>query len=179
MQHEGILFTVLPISVLIEKGTKKWRKEVLLKENRLLAVITFPEDLFYPVSQNTLGLFIKKGIPHDYDKNNVYFARFIHDGFIKKKGIRKESKKVRNMLEEIREELKEFILGKDIQIDSIPIFKKVCLLDKNDKTVELAPEGYIDDKTPTLADIQKGLEEMIREAVAFKIKYKEKLEEIK
>ena len=179
MQDEGILFTVLPISVLIEKGIKEWRKEALLKNNRLLGVITFPEDLFYPVSVGTLGLFIQKGVPHKYDTHQVYFARCINDGFAKKRGVRKANSKVRNMLEEIKEEFKEFIKGKNQSIKNIPEFKKVCLLDKSDKAVELAPEGYIEDRIPSLEEIQNGVEEMVREAVSFKIKYKEKLEKIR
>jgi len=179
MQDDGVLFAVLPISVLIEKGTKKWRRDILLKNNRLLGVITFPEDLFYPVSVGTLGLFVQKGVPHDYKRHFVYFARCIKDGFAKKKGVRKENTKVRNMLEEIREELRDFIKGKRQEIKNIPEFKKICLLDKTDKAVELAPEGYIDDRTPSLAEIQKGVDGMVREAVSFKIKYKEELEKIK
>jgi len=179
MEDSGILFTVLPISVLIEKGTKEWRKNILLRNNRLLSVITFPEDLFYPIGVGTVGLFIKKGISHNFDKDMVYFARCIKDGFTKKKGVRKENPKVRNMLEEIKEELRDFIKGKSQKIKNIPEFKKVCLIDKNDKSVELASEGYIDDRTPSLEEIKKGVAEMVREAVSFKIKYKEKLEEIK
>ena len=179
MTNKGILFTVLPISVLLEKGTKKWRRDILLKDNRLLGVITFPKDLFYPVNVGTLGLFIEKGVPHDYEKHQVYFARCISDGFVKKKGVRKETSKVRNMLEEIKDEFRDFIKGKSQNVKNIPEFKKICLLDKGDASVELPPEGYIDNKIPTLEEIQKGMEEMVREAISFKIKYKEKLEAIK
>jgi len=35
----------------------------LLEKNTLLGVVTFPEDLFYPIGVLTVGLFIKKGIP--------------------------------------------------------------------------------------------------------------------
>jgi type I restriction-modification system DNA methylase subunit len=179
MQDEGILFAVLPISVLVERGTKDWRKEVLLKNNRLLGVITFPDDLFYPVSVGTIGLFIKKGIPHNYEKDEVYFVRCINDGFVKKKGVRKESPKVRNMLEEIKDELKDFIIsGKVPKEKNIAEFKKVCLLDEEDKDCELVAEAYIESAIPSFDELKQGLDEMIREAIAFKIKYSHKLEEI-
>jgi type I restriction-modification system DNA methylase subunit len=179
MQDEGILFAVLPISVLVERGTKDWRKEVLLKNNRLLGVITFPDDLFYPVSVGTIGLFIKKGIPHNYEKDKVYFVRCINDGFVKKKGVRKESPKVRNMLEEIKDELKDFIIsGKVPKEKNIAEFKKVCLLDEEDKDCELVAEAYIESAIPSFDELKQGLDEMIREAIAFKIKYSHKLEEI-
>ena len=179
MEDDGILFSILPISVLVEKGTKEWRKEVLLKNNRLLAVVTFPEDLFYPVSVGTIGIFIKKGIPHNFDKDKVFFARCVQDGFAKKKGVRKENSKVRNMLNEIKEELKNFIKNQNVKDISIPEFKRICLLDKEDKDIELVAEAYIESSIPTLKELENGLDEMIREAIAFKIKYSHKLGEIK
>jgi type I restriction enzyme M protein len=175
MQDEGILFTVLPISVLVEKGIKEWRREILLKNNRLLAVLTFPEDLFYPVAVGSVGLFVQKGIPHDYENHDVYFARCINDGFAKKKGVRKLNTRVRNMLEEIKEELKQFIKSQNIKIDNIPEFKKLCKLDKSDKNCELVAEAYLDSRIPSGEEIQKGIEEIIRESVAFKIRFNEKL----
>jgi type I restriction enzyme M protein len=180
MQDEGLLFAVLPISVLVERGTKGWRKEVLLKNNRLMAVVTFPDDLFYPVSVGTIGLFIKKGEPHNYKEHEVYFARCIEDGFAKKKGIRKENLKVRNRLEELKEELKNFIINeKEPKVKNIPEFKKICLLDEEDKDCELVAEAYIDSSIPSFEELENGLDEMIRESLAFKIKYVHKLEELR
>jgi len=175
MRDDGILFAILPISVLVERGTKEWRKDILLKNNKLLAVITFPEDLFYPVSVGTVGLFVKKGVPHDYENDQVYFARAVYDGFVKRKGVRKESDKVRNSLNEIKEELKDFIEGKMPKNKNIPEFKKICLLDKEDNECELVAEAYIDSAIPSFEELKRGLDEMIREAVAFKIKYSHKL----
>jgi type I restriction-modification system DNA methylase subunit len=180
MEDGGLLFAVLPISVLVERGTKEWRREVLLKNNRLMAVITFPDDLFYPVSVGTIGLFVKKGKPHNYKENEVYFARCIEDGFGKKKGVRKENAKIRNRLEEIKEELKEFIINdKEPKIKNIPEFKKICLLEEEDKDCELVAEAYIDSSIPSFEELESGLDEMIRESLAFKIKYIHKLEELK
>ncbi len=177
MVDGGVLFTILPISVLVERSIKEWRKDVLLKNNRLLSVITFPDDLFYPVSVGTIGLFIQKGISHNFEKDLVYFARCIQDGFAKKKGVRKENKKVRNMLEEVKEELREFIKNSNAKTKNIPEFKKTCLLDKNDTNCELVPEAYLDSRIPTEDEIQKGIEEIVREAVAFKIRFHNNLKE--
>ena len=47
----GLLFSVLPISTMVEAGiTKEWRQNRLIRENTLLAVVTFPPELFYPRS---------------------------------------------------------------------------------------------------------------------------------
>lgn len=178
MEDGGVLFTILPISVLLEGSTKDWRKNVLLKKNRLLAVITFPEDLFYPISVGTVGLFVKKGIPHNFEKDNVYFARCMQDGFVKKKGVRKESTKVRNMLKEIEQELEKFIKDQSIEIKNVPEFKKASKLNSDDENCELVAEAYLDSGIPSEEQIQKGVEEMVRELVAFKIKYHDNLKEL-
>jgi len=176
MQDGGFLFSILPISVLIENETKNWRRNILLKNNRLLSVITFPEDLFYPTSVGTVGIFIKKGESHNFDENKVYFAKCTQDGFVKKKGKRLKSDRIKNMLEEIKEELKSFIKNPDINVKNIPEFKKVCLLNKEDKNCELVPEYYIDSAIPSPKELEEGIVNMIREAVGFKIKYYNKLE---
>ncbi|MDD5014231.1 MAG: N-6 DNA methylase [Atribacterota bacterium] len=177
MEDGGILFTVLPISVLVEKGTKKWRKDILLQNNKLLAVITFPEDLFNPsASVGTVGLFVKKGIAHNFKRDKVYFARCMQDGFKMKKGVRKESDRVKNLLEEIKEELKNFIKNPtNVRVKNIPEFKKICLLDEQNEDCELVAEAYLESSIPTFNELKQGLGEMIREAVAFKIKYSNKL----
>jgi len=48
-------------------------------------------------------------------------------------------------------------------------------LDREDKNYELVPEAYIDSKIPTHKEIEEGIEEMIRESVAFKIKFYNRL----
>jgi type I restriction-modification system DNA methylase subunit len=171
MQVGGVLFAIIPISVMVEGGAgKDWRKE-LLENNSLLSVITFPEDLFYPISVGTVGIFIKKGVPHDYKDQNVYFARAVSDGFRKKKGKRIRDSRERNQLKEIHEELKTFILNQNLRIENEPEFKKVCKLDLEDKNIELVPEAYIDSRIPNINEIEFGIEKMVRESIAFKIRF--------
>lgn len=185
MQDGGILFSILPISVMVEKEAKNWRKE-LLQKNTLLSVITFPEDLFNPMaSAGTVGIFIKKGIPHDFEKQRVYFARPVKDGFKIKKAIRKRNGRVPDLLSEIKEELKSFLANQNLSFKGIPEFKKISLLNKEDcapdengklkGNVELVAEAYIDNKIPSLEEIERGVEEMVKEVVAFNIKYSDKI----
>ena len=175
MQDGGILFVIVPISVMVESSGKNWRKE-LLENNTLLSVVTFPEDLFYPVSVGTVGVFIKKGIPHDFEKQKVYFARATSDGFRKKKGKRIRFENAENRLKEVEEELKAFLVNQNLKFGDVPEFKKICKLDREDSSVELVPEAYIDSRIPTLREIEKGIEQMVKEAIAFKIKYSDQLE---
>ncbi|MCC8368953.1 MAG: SAM-dependent methyltransferase [Rickettsia endosymbiont of Oxypoda opaca] len=160
MQDGGILFAIIPISVMIETSLKCWRKE-LLNNNTLLSVVTFPQDLFNPsASVGTVGVFIKKGIPHNFNSQKVFFARMIYDGYKIKKGKRIRNAKVRDMILEFKDELKAFIVNQNLNFKDIPEVKKICLLDRNDKNIELVPENYIDGKIPTFEEIHKGINGM-------------------
>lgn len=169
MEDDGILFSVLPVSVMIEKSTKQWRRD-LLKENTLLSVIVFPQDLFYPTGVHTLGIFVKRGVPHD-EKQNVLWIRALHDGFVKKKGKRKRNDKEPDDLAKIKELLKTFIKtsGK-IDVKSIPKFVKASPIDSDDKEVEFVPEVYLDDEDLTIDEIRYEVENLIRESVAYLVR---------
>ena len=169
IEYGGLLFAIVPISVMVEKGGINWRK-ILLSNNSLLSVVTFPEDLFYPVSVGTVGIFVKKGMPHDFDNQNVYFARAVTDGFRKNKGKRILDTRERNQIKEIQEELKTFISNQNLDFDNVPEFKKICLLDKKDSNYELVSETYIDSKIPNHKEIEVSIEQMIRGSVSFLIK---------
>lgn len=167
MEDGGYLFSVLPYSVMIKKGgTLKWRKN-LLKNNTLLSLITFPLDLFYPsTSTHTVGIFIKKGNPHPM-KQNVLWIRAVNDGLKKKKGKRISDPKTKNDLAEIKSLLKSFILNPSIDVQNIEEFKKACPINFKDNSLELVPEVYLDQKPPTIKDIEDGMEKLIREDIAF------------
>lgn len=171
MQDGGMLFAIVPISVMVEGGAgKNWRKE-LLENNTLLSVITFPEDLFIPSANvGTIGVFVKKGVSHNFDKQNVYFARAITDGLRKKKGKRVHDEKKRNQLKEIHNELKAFLVNQNLKFKNVPEFKKICKLNKEDRNYELVPEVYIDNKIPTQEEIEVGIDQMIRDSVGYLIK---------
>ncbi|MYD57043.1 MAG: N-6 DNA methylase, partial [Rhodothermaceae bacterium] len=88
LQDGCLLFSVLPISTMFESGeVREWRANQLLKHNTLLSVITFPPELFYPVSVHTLGVVIKKGSEHPKHQQ-VFWLRAVRDGYVKIKGKR-------------------------------------------------------------------------------------------
>lgn len=172
MQDGGLLFAIIPISVMVESAGKHWRKE-LLKNNSLLSVVTFPEDLFNPsASVGTIGVFLKKGISHDYQKQKVYFARITQDGFKIKKGKRIKNINIPDRTTDFKEELKAFMINQNLNFKDIPELKKICLIDEEDKNLELIPENYIDSKIPTLPEIEKGVEDLIKSCACYIIKHK-------
>jgi type I restriction-modification system DNA methylase subunit len=84
MQDEGLLFSVLPRSTLVKQSKYRlWRVD-LLANNTLLAVVDFPEDLFYPIGVQSCGIIIKKGVPHPHEQN-VLWVKINTDGLLKAK----------------------------------------------------------------------------------------------
>jgi type I restriction-modification system DNA methylase subunit len=176
MQEGGILFSVLPYSCLIKGGGYlAWRKR-LLKENTLLSVVTFPEDLFYPVGVHTVGIFIKKGVP---DSNSqVLWFRALNDGRLKKKGKRLENSRAKNDYSLISPILKEFISGKNINIASIPAFQKGSPINYSDKDLELVPEAYLDERSISSSEVADSIDQLMREGIAFRIQFEKQLSKI-
>jgi type I restriction-modification system DNA methylase subunit len=172
MEDGGLLFAIVPISIMVEGGKgKNWRKS-LLNNNTLLSVVTLPEDLFYPVMVGTIGVFIKKGMPHNFTNQNVYFARAVTDGLVKKKGKRIKSSKEKNQLSEVTQDLIIFLSNNNFSINNIPEFKTICKLDPNDTNYELVPEIYIESRIPNVVDIEKELDISVKEALTYLVKQK-------
>jgi hypothetical protein len=48
---------------------------------------------------------------------------------------------------------------------------KACPIDFSDKLLELVPENYLDQEQPTIEETQQGVEQVVRDAVAFLIRF--------
>ena len=66
MADGGVLFSLLPMDTMFGAHEEKtWREQILLGRNTLLAVISFPDELFYPTAlKQVLGVIIRKGFAH-------------------------------------------------------------------------------------------------------------------
>ena len=167
MQDGGLLFSVLPTGVMVkQKKFLNWRKENLIKNNTLLAVINFPKDVFYPVGVEACGIVVKKGIPHKANQK-VLWLKIEKDGYVKVKGKRLPNKKTPNQFEEVTTLVKEFIQNQETEVRNIKEFQKVTKVDLNDSTLELLPEAYLDEKTPTEVELKESIEQTLRDTIAF------------
>ena len=170
MQDGGILFSVLPYSALVRPGVYlNWRKHSLLEKNTVLAVVTFPIDVFYPIGVTTVGIFIKKGTPHPI-KQKVLWLRALNDGLLKSKGKRLPKPKAPNDLQTITATLKAFIRDQAHPVSNIDQFQKATSIDSSDKQLELVPEVYLDQALPSPTQIFNVIENDIRDALAYLIK---------
>jgi len=169
MQVGGLLFSVLPYSAMVKPGAYlRWRRDSLLTKNTLLAVITFPEDLFCPIGVHTVGIFVKKGIPHS-EKQNVLWIRALNDGLLKSKGKRLPNPRATNDFNNIHDLVKAFTANPAHPIENEEMFQKACPIDYSDPLLELVPENYLDQAPPTKEDIKEGIEQVIRDSVSFLI----------
>jgi type I restriction-modification system DNA methylase subunit len=176
MQDGGTLFCVLPYSVMVKAGGYfQWRKNTLLRNNTLLSVITFPEDLFYPIGVHSVGIFVKKGFPHPKEQN-VFWIRAINDGLLKRKGKRLPTARAENDYPKIRNLLKAFLANPTLEISDIDRFQKACPIDFSDKILELVPENYLDQPKPTEEEIRRDIEKIVRNTAAFLIQEKKENE---
>ncbi|PIN78122.1 DNA methyltransferase [Candidatus Woesearchaeota archaeon CG10_big_fil_rev_8_21_14_0_10_34_12] len=178
MQDSGLLFSVLPYSCMVKSGSyMQWRKN-LLENNTLLSVVTFPDDLFYPVGVHSVGLFVKKGISHPKNQK-VLWVRALNDGFLKKKGKRLENPRAKNDFPKIKDLLQSFIVNQNIKVENIPEFQKSSIVDYDDENLELIPENYLDEEEITTEQLENEIENLIRGNIAFDIKFENKLKDLK
>ena len=170
MDHGGLLFSVLPYSVMVKPGVyRTWRQESLLPNNTLLSVVTFPPDVFYPVGVTTVGVFIRKGIPHPKEQN-VLWVRALSDGLLKRKGKRLPHSRATNDLEDVRNLVKAFIHNPALPVSTVDQFQRVAPVDWNDARMELVPEAYLTQPLPTEEGVSSALRDSIRHTLAYLVK---------
>lgn len=86
LEPEGILATVVKAGIFADNEHSGWRQR-FLKQHRVLALISLPEDLFYPTAAPTSIMIAQAHIPHASD-DDVFLARIWNDGYEKLKGKR-------------------------------------------------------------------------------------------
>ncbi len=170
VQQGGLLFSILPYAAMVKPGAyRTWRRDSLLPNNTLVAVVSFPLDLFYPVAVASVGIFVRKGIPHP-PQQNVLWVRAVNDGLLKRKGRRLPHPRATNDLARSRDIVKAFLTNPQYAVPNIERLQKACPIDDSDSLYELVPEAYLDQSLPTAEEIRDGMDEILRNSVAFMIR---------
>jgi type I restriction enzyme M protein len=170
LQHGGLLFTVLPYSAMVRRGEYLgWRRNLLLENNTLLAVITLPSRLFYPVRVESVGVFIKKGTPHPPGQE-ILWIRATQDGFVTSKGRRLPDSRAQNDLEATQDHLQAFIHNPNYPIPNVHQSMKAARINMDDTFLELVPEAYLDQAEPAHDAAVGELENRVRDKLAFLVK---------
>lgn len=169
MEDGGLLFSVLPYGEMVKpKAYEQWRRR-LLRDHTLLCVLTLPPDLFYPVGVLTVGIIVRKGIPHPPEQN-VLWVRSIYDGHLKSKGKRLPVPSMPDDLSATLNDVKAFVATPTYPVANVAMFKKAAPVDYGDKHLELVPENYLDQAPLSVEDVREALDQAIREGIAFLIK---------
>lgn len=167
MAEGGLLFAIVPMSVMVEHGKDgAWRRNSLLPHHTLVGVLSFPEELFYPIANQTVGVIIRKGVPHPGDQP-VLWIRIVNDGFQKSKGKRLPLPgSPTTDLDRARPIVSAFALDPKTEVASVPEFVRVCPIDLNDPVLELVPEAYVESRIPEEAGLMARLDRQVRENIA-------------
>jgi predicted RNA methylase len=164
MQDGGILFAVLPYSIMVKAGVwEHWRRTSLLARHRLLSVMTFHRELFYPADIYPLAIVVKKGVPHDTDAP-VLWLRALNDGLAKHKRKRLPNPRAANDFPAVRAALKPFIADQSHPVPSVPRFQCLAPIDFSDPHLELVPENYLPDREEKKDDLQIEMTKVLRDA---------------
>lgn len=170
MQPGCILFSILPYPAMVKSGAYlSWRKDILMTNNTLLAVVTFPIDIFYPIGVTTVGVFIRKGMPHPKNQN-VLWIRALSDGYLKSKGKRLPSSKAANDLEKTKDLIKSFIHNPNLSVTNVNQLQRSMPIDFDDIYLELVPEVYLEEEIPNESVIKAELEVSVRNTLAYLVK---------
>lgn len=162
MEDNGLLFVIIPSTIMFKgKQLKTWR-EKMLEENTLEAVIKLPEDLFYPVAVHTSAVIIRKGIPHPSSKK--VFWGYLNDGYVKKKGIMKQTDG--GDLSFLKSAVIDFLNSSVSLSRSAP--KKYTLAPiLFDNDLECAPEYYLEGEKLKDAEITENMESVLSNLFTF------------
>jgi type I restriction enzyme M protein len=88
LEPEGLIAVVVKAGIFADDDNKNWRRE-FIRKHTLLALISLPEDLFYPTAAPTSIMIAKAHIPQSAD-DAIFMSRIWNDGFEKLKGRRVE-----------------------------------------------------------------------------------------
>ena len=169
MEQSGLLFSILPYSTMVkDKAYKTWRQN-LLKTNTLLAVLTFPIDIFYPVSVPAVGIIVRKGTPHLRGQKTLWI-RAETDGYLKSKKKRLPSAQTTNQLEDCVPLVKAFLNDPHIEIASKPKHIIASPIDFDDDLFELVPEAYVEQPHISDDDVLRGVDKVLRDSAAFLVR---------
>lgn len=156
MEDGGLMFVILPSTIMFKGGPSKvWRK-TLLDKNSLKAVIKLPQDLFYPIGVHTSAIIIQKGVPHDREEN--VFWGYLDDGFAKKKGIMKSVNDGNKNL--MLSSVRDFLNNSSNLTPSLPkqyILSPVLF----DTDLECAPEYYLKEKKHTDEEVRISIHQAL------------------
>lgn len=135
LQPGGLIAVVVKAGIFADDDNAAWRAK-FIKNHTLLAVISLPEELFYPTAAPTSILIAKAHIPQE-NNDDVFMGRIWNDGYDKLKGKRVETKG--SQLPDIFDAFNLFKQGKKFNSECATTIKSDKILDGQ----EFSPQQWL------------------------------------
>lgn len=147
LEPEGLLAVVVKAGIFADDDNKHWRRE-FTRNHCVLAMISLPEDLFYPTAAPTSILIARAHIPQR-SEDKVLMARIDNDGYEKLKGRRVEIEG--SQLPLVEEAFKKASKGEEIQTESAITINAESILEGN----EWSPQQWLPQPIETEEKLKK------------------------
>ena len=155
LEKGGTGIAIVPMSCAITPHPKR---EEILKFHTLDAVMSMPDDLFYPVGTVTCIMVFKAHIPHEISEQKTWFGYWKTDGFIKTKHLGRID--INNKWNQIRDKWVQSYRNRD----NIPGFSVKQKVTHND---EWCAEAYMETDYSSLT--QRDFESVVKKYLVFKL----------
>lgn len=147
LEPEGLIAVVVKAGIFADDENKSWRHE-FTRNHAVLAMISLPEDLFYPTAAPTTILIARAHIPQSVD-DSVLMARIDNDGFEKLKGRRVEI--AGSQLPAVTDAFKAAMRGEVVSVDKAFTISAANILGGN----EWSPQQWLPQPAETEAKLKK------------------------
>ncbi len=167
LKPDGLLCAIVPYSVFCDAD--EWRRAVM-QSHTIIASISVPAELFYPISAPAIIVLIKAHTPQN--NQPIFFARIEDDGFIIDRQKRSQVGKGQqeNVLEEFIKwrALYETKMRSRVNRPKFIISKTIPI---SDNLLEIVPEAHLSSARWTREQIENEVDYILKEQLSFQFKY--------
>lgn len=153
LEPGGLLAVVVKAGIFADDDNKVWRQR-LVQNHSVFAVISLPEDLFYPTAAPTSIFIAKAHIPQS-GTDKVFMGRIWNDGFEKLKGKRVECSG--SQLTEVLESFNNFKNNIDFETELATTILGSQIIDGQ----EFSPQQWLPQPTITEQELKKQEQKLI------------------
>lgn len=153
LEPGGLIAVVVKAGIFADDENKVWRQKIV-QNHTVLAVISLPEDLFYPTAAPTSIFIAKAHIPQSVE-DKVFMGRIWNDGFEKLKGKRVEC--AGSQLEETLRAFNEFKNGNEFESELATTIFGSQIIDGQ----EFSPQQWLPQPTITEKELKAQEQNLI------------------
>ncbi|MBP5771040.1 MAG: N-6 DNA methylase [Bacteroidaceae bacterium] len=144
----GLFAGVIYAGVFADKENSEWRAE-FMRRHTLLAMISLPDELFYPNASAITTIMIAKAHVPQPVGSKIFMGRLDNDGFVKLKGKRVSCPG--SKIPELKKCFAEFMRGQSISSDFFVTVDDETLR----KGMEFSPQAFLPQPAMTLQEVKR------------------------